>query len=424
MSQNKNSYSCVFPWVVWGLGALFCFYEFLLQVSPGVMVPDLMRAFSANATGLSYLAAAYFYAYAGMQIPVGVLLDRFGSRRLLTLACIICAVGCVVFSMAHTLPMGIFGRTFIGFGSSFAIVGCLNLAARWFPPQRFAFLMGLLLAVGMSGAIGGGAPLAFMVSNLGWRHSVLIFSVVGVLLAVVIWLVVRDHPPEHKQVMSQHQAPLLTGLKAVLRSRQSWLSAIYGGLMYAPTPMICALWGVPYLMRAYGFTRPVAAGIISIIFVGWAVGSPFFGWYSDFIGRRKPIMTIAAVVALISIIGVIYLPNLNAPILIILFFVFGFFSGGFAVSFSLTREINPSRYSATSLGFMNMINMFGCAVVQPVVGVILDYFWNGSMQDGARVYSIGAYHLALTIIPVLMFIALMLIPFIKETYCEPIDGGI
>lgn len=412
------------PWAVWGLAALFYFYEMILQVSPGVMVPELMRAFQVNAAALGNLAAFYFYAYAGMQIPVGVLIDRYGPRRLLTAAISVCALGCLIFGSAMALPYAEAGRFLIGLGSAFAAVGCMKLAASWFPVERFGLLTGMMVTVGMSGAVFGETPLALLVGKIDWRPSMILLGCIGIALSATIWIIIRDHR-QHTSASIAHaatsQPSMGQGLRAVMRSKQTWLASIYGGLMFAPTSAFGALWGVPFLMQAYALSRPAAAGIISMLFIGWVVGSPVSGWFSDYIGKRRPPMFIGSVGALLSMIAIIYVPHLPLWLMNTLLFSFGFFSSGFLPAFSIVREINSSRTSATALGFINMLNMVGGAVLQPFIGLILDLFWTGSMADGARSYSVENFHIALAVLPIAMAISLLILPFVKETYCQPAD---
>lgn len=415
------------PWIVWGLAATFYFYETLLQVSLDVMAPDLMRTFQANATALGKLGGYYFWIYALMQIPIGVLLDRFGARRLLTTAATICTLGCLVFATATKLNIAEIGRLLIGFGSAFAAISCLSLVARWFPIRRFALVAGLSLTIAMLGAIGGHIPLAILISWLGWRHSMLLLSLVGAILAGFIWRVVRDSPPQtinQQTITHVAQKNLLTGLKITSSNTQSWLVACYGGLMYAPTIVLGSLWGVTFLMTQYGITPISASKLISIFFTGWAAGSVLFGWFSDHIGKRRPAMLIGSCGALITTLAIIYIANLPIIALGFLLFMFGAFSSGFFPAFSIIREINPPNVSGSALGFMNSINMVGGALGQPLVGWLLDKNWAGKMEAGTRIYTTANFHFALTVIPICIAISLLILFFIRETNCESVKTNV
>lgn len=415
---KKISKSAVLPWVMWGLAAAFYLYENCLQVSPGVMVPELMRTFAVDAAALGNLAAFYFYSYALMQIPVGVLLDRYGPRRLLLLATSVCVIGSTLFGIAISLKTAGIGRLLIGFGSAFAVVSCMKLATNWFPAQRFALLTGLTVTIGLLGSILGETPLAVMVTSFGWRECMFVLAAIGGALFILIWLIMRDKPKDtaNDYSVTSENNRLFQGLGTVLKSKRNWITATYGGLMFAPTSIFGALWGVPFLMEAYHLERPVAAAMISLLFWGWVFGSPLLGLLSDYIGRRKPTLWIASIGGLTTMLMIIYVPNLPSLGLSALLFAFGFCSSGFLPSFSIMREINSNVANATALGFMNMLNMVGGALGQPFVGAMLDQYWTGTMVDGVRIYSLQGYHIALAILPIMIAISLLIIPFTPETF--------
>lgn len=417
LHNQERTVGNVLPWFMWTLAAIFYCYETLLQVSPGVMVNDLMKAFSANASQLGLLAAVYFYAYSSMQIPVGILIDRLGPRRLLTIATFVCASGALIFSSAHIILIAAFGRLLIGLGSAFAVVGCMHLCATWLPLRYFASLTGIMVTMGMLGAIGGEAPLSLMVGHFGWRQTLLIFAIIGFSLSFMMWVFVRDAGIKNNS--RETKTSLFAGLKLILTNKQNLIVATYGALMYAPTTTFGGLWGVPFLMSAYHLERPMSATLVSILFIGWAVGSPLFGIISDRIQRRRTPMILANYGALITISIILFVPNLPLFILGSLLFTFGFFSSGFLPSFSIIREINPYHVNATSIGFMNAFNMLTGAILQPLVGVILDMTWGGTMHNGVREYSIASFHTGLILLPIGLLIGLMTLPFIKETYCRP-----
>ncbi|HEU4378308.1 MAG TPA: MFS transporter, partial [Hyphomicrobiaceae bacterium] len=167
------------PLFGWLAGATFFFYAWILRVAPSVMVEELMRDFSVGAAVLGHLSAAYFYGYAGMQIPVGILLDRFGPRRLMTVAACVCAGGCVLFATAETLSAAIAGRVLIGASAAFSLVGAMAIAGQWFPPDRFALLSGLAMAAGMAGGVFGQAPLRLVMEATDWRTTTLLVAGAG-----------------------------------------------------------------------------------------------------------------------------------------------------------------------------------------------------------------------------------------------------
>ncbi len=411
------------PWIVWSLAALFYLYENLIQVSPGVMVPDLMKAFSINSAALGSVIAFFFYSYAGMQIPVGVMVDNYNARFLLTGAALSCALGCVLFGTANSTIMLALGRFLIGFGAAFAAVCSMKLAANWFPAKQFTLLVGLMVTIGMLGSMMGETPLALLVDSIGWRETMLILAVLGVILAILIVSIVR-HSPEHssqstlnhKQAKTKRTQPLLQGLLTVFKCRQSWLLAIYGGLVFASTSIFGGLWGVPFLMKAYTLDKPAAAGIVSMLFLGWVIGSPLSGVLTNLLNSYKKVLWMSSIGGFVIMLAILYIPTLPIFLLSALIFAFGICSSFFLPSFTLMHDLHINTSGGAALGFMNTANMIGGAVGQPLIGVLLDATWNGTMLNGVRIYAIADYQYALSCLPIMLAISLALIPFIKEKH--------
>ncbi|GGI80803.1 MFS transporter [Legionella impletisoli] len=421
------SFKTFMPWIVWGLGCLFYFYECLLQVSPSVMSHELMRDFAVTSHTLGILSGVYFYSYAAMQLPGGLLLDYFGPRKLLTIATAICAVSTIAFGLTNSFYMACVARLMIGFGSAFAAIGAMKLAANWFPSERFALLTGIMVTIGMLGAIGGEAPLAILIDNYGWRDSMVIMGSIGIALAFLIFFIARDVPKDERRnyaaqpLQNSDEEPLLKSLFTLIKNKQLWLIATYGGLMYMATPVFCGLWGVPFLMFKMDLAKATAANYISLVFVGWAIASPLWGIYSGRIGRRKPPLYFGSIGACICSTLFIFAPIKSGAMMQSLLFLFGVFSAGFLPAFAVAKELCSQRYVATGLSFMNMMNMIGIAVAQPIIGYILDLFWSGKVANGVRVYPMEAYHLGLALLPVGMLISLLILPLIRETYCKNVE---
>ena len=179
------------PFFAWATGAAFFFYAWVLRVAPSVMIDELMRDFGVGAAAVGSLSAFYFYGYAGMQIPVGMMIDRFGPRRLITASAAICALGAVLFALSPGFWGVAAGRFLIGASAAFSLVGAMAVAGQWFPATRFALLSGLAMMAGMLGGVFGQAPLRLVVDRLDWRTAMLLVAGGGLLIALSAWGTVR-----------------------------------------------------------------------------------------------------------------------------------------------------------------------------------------------------------------------------------------
>lgn len=397
----------------WATGAVFFFYAWVLRVAPSVMIEEMMRDLAVGGALIGNLSAFYYYGYSGMQMPVGVLIDRFGPRRLMTIAGLGCAAGCVVFATSPGYWGVAAGRFIIGATAAFSLVGAMSIAGLWFPPRRFALLSGLAMMMGMAGGIFGQAPLRALVDRLDWRTASLVLAAGGIAIAVASWSTVRDRP-----ITSRRPSHPLAGLGEVVGTRQTWLIAIAGLGTTAPLLGFAGLWGVPYIVTAYGVDRAAAASITSMMFVGWGIGAPIMGWLSDRIGLRRPPFIAGLLVSTAAITAIVYLPDLSTTALAVLCFACGLGGSTQIVGFAAAREYSPMRLSATTIGLVNALVTGAGALYQPLVGALLDVAWTGEMAAGVRLYDVAAYRVALSVLPAGALAGLLCTLLMRETHCR------
>jgi MFS family permease len=402
--------------IAFALGTLFFGYAFVQRVSPSVMTAELMRDFAVGGAALGSLSAFYFYAYASIQLPVGMLTDHFGPRKLMSFAAALCALASLGFALSDSVLTASIGRALIGGTVAFGFVGTLAIAGYWFKPSQYALLAGLLQTMGMSGAIFGQAPLRQMVESIGWRDTINILALIALIMALLLFKLVPMRSSEQKQ-----RAPgvsVLQGLKAVSTNLQTWICSLIGFGMAGTMLAFGGLWGVPWLNSVHGYTTTEAAGITSMIFVGWAIFSPLSGWASDRMGRRNLILRVGSLIALLSLAWLIYATPNSTAVLMALIFVIGAGGSAMTVCFGSVKELNDINYSSTSLGLMNMCIVGAGAVMQPLIGWLLDSTWDGTMQAGARIYSASNYSSAFFSLLVVNVAALVGTMLLRETHCR------
>ncbi len=414
---------------MWGLGAALYFIGFYQRVAPAVITVELSDAFGLTAAALGNLSAFYFYSYVAMQIPTGLLADRFGPRLLLTVGAAIAGIGTAVFAMAPDTWTANLGRLLIGGSVGVAFVSMLKLASHWMPARQFALASGMALAVGVFGAVFAGAPLRMMADAFGWRGVMWASAAVTILFGIFTWLTVRDDPSErgyksyadHTHAPDQPRTSIFAGLKEAFRNRNVVLLFFIAG---APSSIIltfAGLWGVPFLTTHYGLSATNAAGLCSAMMVAWAVGSLSYGAVSDRIGRRKPLYIGGMVITLALWATLIYAPTLPYALLVALMISIGFFGACFILSFAFAKESCPARLAGTVSGVANMGVIQGPMYMQPFVGIILDRTWRGNAIDGKRVFDLASYQQGFSLMLIWGSIAVVLLLMTRETWCRQRD---
>ena len=384
------------------------------------MTGELMRDFNADGTTIGALSSMYFYTYAAIQIPVGVLIDRFGPRKLLALSAVVSAVASLGFALSTSVFAASISRAAIGASVAFAFVGTLSIAATFFKPARFAMLAGILLAVGMAGAIVGQAPLRLLVESVSWRGSFYVLAVWALLMSALAWLIIPRRPVSIVKV-EKADRPMVAW--PVFSNLQTWAC---GGIGFGLTAVMLAfggLWSVPWLITVYELSAADASLLTSTMFVGWMVGSPIAGWLSDKIQRRKPVLLAGALLSLCSFAVIILVPEINRSSLSVLYLLCGLGGSCMVVCFGLVREWNTVQGNATAIGFANMCVVGSGALLQPLVGRMLDSRWQGVVNEGVREYPAEAFQSAFIVLLVVLLLANLCIGLVKESYCQPQVAG-
>ncbi len=411
--------------VVWGLGAALYLIGFFQRVAPAVITQELMAEFALSAVALGNLSALYFYAYVAIQIPTGVLVDHWGPRRVLAGGGLVAAAGTLLFALAPAYSAVGTGRMLVGAGVGVAFVSMLKLAAHWVQPSRFALISGLALACGSLGGISAGVPLRLAVDAVGWRWVMSGAGTATALLAVTIWLVVRDDPAERgyrsfsKVSRSAGEAhSMLGGIREVFRYRNVWLNFIGCGAITGPMLAFGGLWGVPFLVSQYGLTTAQAAFVTSVMLVAWAIGSPLAGALSDRLRRRKAPILAGGLLAALLWGALIYVPGHSYAVLVAIMVGLGISSGVVVIGFAFCKESAPPALAGTVSGVANMGNMLGGMAMQPLIGWLLDLGWQGAVSGSARAYGFSAYAGGFSLMLAWLVAGLLALAFARETHAK------
>src|SRR3989339_132487 len=309
----------------------FLVFEMGVQVSPSVMTSQLMHDLNISTFGLGLMSGIYFYTYAAMQIPSGILFDHFKSRVILTSAILICALGTLLFSFAPNIYLGSLARSLMGFGSAFAFVSVLVVTADLFSHKHFALITGITQMLAALGAMLGQIPLSHAVIIFGWHRAMFYLAIMGFILALLSWLFLNY---EKNKIVTTHQDYLWKNLKKIFTNKQTWFIALYACLLWTPMSGFASLWGVPYLMTAHHLTHTQSATLSAMMWLGLALASPLLGWLSTFIRRRVFPLAISALLGFMCFAILLFLSDLSVWMIGALIFLAGGSCAGQAYSFT------------------------------------------------------------------------------------------
>lgn len=382
------------------------------------MASSMMQTFKVTAEGFGFISAFYFYAYAPTQLPAGVLFDRYGPRKLMTCAILLCALGSAFFASTDSLVTASMGRFMIGIGSAFSFIGVLVLTSRWFPACYFAILAGIAQSMSSVGAMFGEVPLATLIEAVGWRNASFILAGIGFALAALFWFFIRDYPHQQSQAVPEHYLrEEWKRLMAVCQRGYTWSVGGYAFAIWTPIAVFAALWGIPYLQEKFQVSVVVASGLCSMIWIGIGIGSPLLGWFSDRVENRRMALGLSSLLGLIATLILLYLPGLSCSWAYFILFVLGLGAGGQTVSFAVVKENNSPELVGTASGFNNLSVLIGGAIFQPLVGYLLHHSHAAKVVNGIATYSVDSYQSAFLVMPVCFLASLfVVIFFIKESH--------
>ena len=315
-------------WFFWGIVAFFYLYQFIIRVSPSVFEDEWLVWFSIDTAVLGTIVSMYYFSYSWMQIPLGVLFDKFGPRILISIAGLICSTGLLLIVVSDSIFLAGFARLLMGLGSACGFLGTLKIATLCFPPERIGAIGGITTAFGTVGGIIGGAPLSYLGDLIGWKGSMIILSIIGLFISLIAWVsLAKLHHHTTKALSHKHLTitDLFTGITKVIKSPYAWKISLFAFCMYAPLSAFADLWAIPFLKDTYDFKKEYAAFLMAFMFLGVIVG----GLLLDMMIRRygdERSMLIGALGSFLSMVVVIYIPLPDYALMIALFLTFVAFS--------------------------------------------------------------------------------------------------
>jgi sugar phosphate permease len=428
MDQNPAGKVFAYRWLIFGIMAVAYIFVYFHRLSPAVVAVDLQKTFETSGGFMGLLASAYFYPYAFMQLPAGLLADSLGPRKTVTAFLMIAALGSLIFGLAPSLDIAVAARVMVGLGVSMVFISTMKMLSQWFRIREFAFMTAILITMGGLGALVAATPLALMTGWVGWRASFDIIGAGTLLMAILVWLFVRNRPqdmgwPSVAEI--DHLGPgasappivipLREGARRVITERHFWPVAVWFFFICGIFFSFGGLWAGPYLMHVYGMSRSEVGHILNMIAAGIIIGSPLVSFLSDRVFHsRKKVLTLASTVLFLELVGLNIFPHdLSRLWIYAAFLIFSISSAAIGViGFTTTKELFPVEIAGTSVGTVNLFPFLGGAIFQPIIGRLLEAY----PKAAAGAYSLDAYRAMLLLLLGMSTIVVASTFFMKETF--------
>jgi sugar phosphate permease len=403
-------------------------FVYFHRLCPAVVALDLQKSLDVSGGAIGLLASSYFYPYALMQFPAGLLSDSLGPRKTVTVFLVAAGIGSIALGFAQGITSAVVARVLVGLGVSMVFISTMKILSQWFRVREFSFMTALLATMGGVGALIAATPLAWMTGWVGWRASFEIIGAVTLLIAVAVWVFVRNSPADKGwpsladidhtgpgTAALPQQIPLWEGARRVVKEKYFWPVAIWFFFLMCVFFGFAGMWAGPYFMHTYGLTRAQTGGILNMIAVGMIVGSPLMSYLSDkvFFSRKRVLIVFSGILTALMLLINIFprgLPNSALYAFMLLLSVSG--SAIVVIGFTTAKELFPVEIAGTSVGTVNLFPFLGGAVSQPVLGRVLDAY----PKTATGGYSLEGYKAMLLVLLGAAVVALVCTFFMKETF--------
>lgn len=424
LGNSKKEPSVFHQWLVLMAASLMFFYTFIQMNMLNPIGSTIMQSFSISAEQLGTLSAMYFYGTFLLIFPAGLILDRISPRKILCLSLFIASISMITFAYSINLLTADISRFISGLCGAFAFLGAIRVVSRWFPPKKLALASGTVVTLAMLGGMVAQTPIAALSESIGWRHTLMLFGLLGFVLAFIEFIIVQDYPPHYHLITKEAGAKDISSLgfwrsiRMVIGNQFNWLAGLYTTLMNLPIFVLGGLWATMYLVQVRHLTTLKASDVSAELFFGTLIGAPLIGWVSDKLKRRILPMIVGGILSLGLILIIIYMPNLSFVSLLILFFLLGLITSTQVLSYPTVAELNSPLITSSAISIISILIMASGFISQPLFGWLLDLHWDHHVVHHLAIYSLLDFHEAMWIIPAGFIASIVIAFFIKETRCQ------
>lgn len=388
-------------WAMWLLTTLFFAFQFILRITPGLVIHDLMDKFDVTAADYGYFSALYYLGYAGFQIPIAIMLDKYGPKIIIFLCAFICSIFSLTIVYSDSWLLALIGRFFVGVGSAGGFLGVAKVLSIWFSPSHYARMVGLTFSLGLIGAVFGSAPISMLMEIYSWQVTVKFVGFGGIIISCFILLTLKPLPIGENKT----EENILQKIKNILTNKHIVLLAISNLFLVGSLEGFADVWGVPYLEQTYGYSKTTASSITMLVYIGMLFGGPILAYFAEKYNAYFQMIAIAGTIMSVIILSLtIFTGEFPYKILMGMMFIIGICCCYQVIILSLGSIMTSQAEASITIAFLNCINMLGGSLFHSLIGNILNTLWDGTIINGINVYSNTAYNIAIAIIPIIGFI--------------------
>ena len=393
---------------IWGMVVLFVIYQFVLRVSLGVMAPSLMERFVIDATQFSLLGSLFYFGYASMQIPVGILLDRFGPLRIVPIFVLLCVAGFCLFTFSNNWALALFGRFITGIGSAGAFISSLKVTHLLFPERLFKFLVGLTSSLGLLGAICGGLigilltiySLSDVLQGLSGLGIVFLFAILSLFYQKKSKALLKSQ----ETPMEETEQSILAGLKVIFKKPSLLILIFCTALMTMALYTFADSWGPSFLMQYHHLSMDQASFSIFLIYIGMTIGATLLSFIGERFNITQLIVATSGFITAVILFGFLAISHIPYYSILYCMFIFGMCASLQILVFGLILSQIPKRFGGIITGLTNMtIMLLGSGSIS-LAGFLMDFSNDKIIQNGTPIYGQSAYTLSFGCIAILVLI--------------------